>query len=91
MTHCMMNVGLMTSNDDIESSSSSTTTTTRKKTIGTRRKIFYTAGILNEKLTCFLERFLNEWAIIIDFVFLFLLSRFEIESCQRFTSLYHLV
>lgn len=44
MTHrMMMNVALMASNDDIESSSSSQAT----------RKGFDTAGILNEKLTCF--------------------------------------
>lgn len=48
MTHRMMNVGLMTSNDDIESSSS---TTTRKKQSETKK--IQTAGILNEKLTIF--------------------------------------
>jgi hypothetical protein len=56
MTHRMMNVALMTSNDDIESSSSRTTTTTTmtttKKRQSGRRKL-YTAGISNEKLTCF--------------------------------------
>jgi hypothetical protein len=50
MTHRMMNVGLMTSNDDIESSSS---TTTWKKRQSEGKKL-YTAGILNEKLTFFL-------------------------------------
>jgi hypothetical protein len=47
MTHRMMNVGLMTSNDDIESSSS---TTTWKKRQSEGKKL-YTAGILNGKLT----------------------------------------
>lgn len=48
MTHRMMNVGLMTSNDDIESSSSTTTTRKRQS-----EKELHTAGILNEKLTFF--------------------------------------
>ena len=64
MTHRMMNVALMTSNDDIESSSS--TTTTKKRQSG---KKLYTAGILNEKLTIFHIK-----------VFAFLMNNIKVDS-----------
>lgn len=100
MTHCMMNVALMTSNDDIESSSSRTTT--NQKTIRKTRTFFYTAGILNEKLTCSQEMFRTNERARIYFVTIFdlntpianMLQRFpfvfiEIQSCRCWESLWY--